>query len=121
MSGQWRFGVEEWGDGAECRVVEKPITYTGQGYSANPQIYDPEGFRVVGCDEYDVFGDFTAPEGQRESVVRLLLAAPELLEALSSLCAEVESNAAYGNPASVYWESMSAARAVIAKATGAAE
>lgn len=116
MSGQWRFGVEEWGDGAECRVVEKPITYTGRGYSANPQIYDPEGFRVVGCDEYDVFGDFSAPEGQREAVIRLLLAAPELLSSLQFAVKLLTGLPHVGGSAQ-----LDHMRSVIAKATGAAE
>jgi len=73
--GPWVFGVEEWDDDARRRKpVAKPFDYSGPGYYDNPSIFGANGNEIVGCDEYMVF--------RNPDDIRLLAAAPDLLEAL---------------------------------------
>lgn len=113
--GPWWFGVCAWdGEADESSPCVKPPEFRANGYGGNPFIYAANGHEVVGCDEYDVFGDWDAPEGSREANIRLLLAAPELLEALAGCVEHMEHSTPQGRAA---WVN---ARAAIAKATGAA-
>lgn len=75
--GPWIFGVEEWDDDAARRKpVAKPFDYSGPGHYDNPSIFGADGNEIVGCDEYMVF--------RNPADIRLLVAAPDLLEALKS-------------------------------------
>jgi hypothetical protein len=56
------------------------LDYKGAGYSENPMIVDVDGNKVVGNGEYHVFG-----AENRVDNVRLLLAAPKLLEMLEKI------------------------------------
>lgn len=82
-AGPWVFGILSWGDGAIQEIEEKPFDYSGPGYYDNPSIMDKNGNEIVGCGEYDVF---SSPEN-----TRLMVAAPDLLEALEALLAGYES------------------------------
>ena len=76
--GPWVFGVGEWDDDARRRKpVAKPFDYSGPGYYDNPSIFGADGNEIVGCDEYMVF--------RNPADIRLLVAAPDLLEALKNL------------------------------------
>ena len=109
--GPWIFGVEEWDDGASRRKpvakpVAKPFDYSGPGHYDNPSIFGADGKEIVGCDEYMVF--------RNPADIRLLVAAPDLLEALKDTLQLLE----------VYCEDFEEgtrkqARAAIAKAEGA--
>ena len=78
--GPWIFGVEEWDgddDASRRKPVAKPLDYCGPGYYDNPSIFGANGEEIVGCDEYMVF--------RNPADIRLLVAAPDLLEALKNL------------------------------------
>lgn len=102
-----------------------PYDYDPHAYVENPQIYGADGSRVVGHDEYNVF------EGPHQADhVRLILAAPELLDLAFKVLEwwETEQHRHWGlehgeenyyEPGEVH-ELALAARAVIAKATGSA-
>lgn len=116
--GPWWFGIQRWDcDSAEPRDQVKTAEYSGNGYSDNPFIRGADGTTIVGCDEYDVFGDFSGDHRKvrREADIRLMLAAPELLEALIVM----EGKAGKQNWNDKYPDELQAARAAIAKATGA--
>ncbi len=66
----WKLGLIKY-KLPQNETVEKPFDYQGHPY---PSIYAANGEEVVGCDEYYIFH---SPE-----VVRLFIAAPELLECL---------------------------------------
>lgn len=70
--GPWRFGIKD-----DDEIIEKPITYCGPGFYDNPSIFGADGSNIVGNDEYLVFDK---PEN-----IALILAAPDLLEALENL------------------------------------
>jgi len=73
--GPWIFGVEGWNADAQRRKpVAKPFDYSGPGYYDNPSIFGANGNEIVGCDVYMVF--------RNPADIRLLVAAPDLLEAL---------------------------------------
>lgn len=65
--GPWIFGIR-----GDENPIEKPFDYCGPGYYDNPAIFGPNGVDVVGCDEYMIFNS--------EADVRLIVAAPDLLE-----------------------------------------
>lgn len=95
--GPWRF---------VANGVEVPPSYSGPGYYDNPSIVDTSGEHVVGCDEYDVF----TCGNKREDNIRLILTAPELLEALEKLVTDVDMR--------MCLVPLEHARAAIAKAKG---
>ena len=70
--GPWHFAADARENGFER--TEVPFDYRGSGFCGNPTIYGADGEEVVGCDEYYVFSN--------EADVRLICAAPDLLEAL---------------------------------------
>jgi hypothetical protein len=79
--GPWIFGVEEWvgdpwRDEPVAKPVAKPFDYSGPGHYDNPSIFGADGNEIVGCDEHMVF--------RNPADIRLLVAAPDLLEALIS-------------------------------------
>lgn len=99
--GPWIFGVKEYDDDLNEVVIEKTLDYSGLGYYANPCVMNANGDKVVGCDEYHVFSG--------EADIRLICAAPDLLEALENL--ENDN----GQIPSVAWDLVCSA---IAKARG---
>lgn len=102
--GPWIFGVEEWDDDASRRKpVAKPFDYSGPGHYDNPSIFGADGSEIVGCDEYMVF--------RNPADIRLLVAAPDLLEALCALVLNIDAGGAT-------LSAMKDARAAIAKAEG---
>lgn len=114
--GPWWFGLIAWdNDAEEYRPCVKPAEFHANGYGGQPSIYDANGHEVVGCDEYDVFGDWDAPEGSREANIRLLLAAPELLAVAQAVVD------AYQSEDGPNWKPIARmAHEAVAKATGAA-
>jgi hypothetical protein len=73
----WKFGVYKYDDDGNRIFSELPYDYRSGQYCDNPFIYDANGELVAGCDEYYAF---STPEK-----VRLMVHAPELLEALKRL------------------------------------
>lgn len=71
--------------------------------------------KVVDAQGFSICNTTAGPYAEQRSNARLIAAAPELLQALEALVAEVAGNAARGNPASVYWGSVTAAQNVINK------
>jgi hypothetical protein len=102
------FGVEEWDDDAwRHKPVAKPFDYSGPGYYDNPFIFGADGKEIVGCDEYMVF--------RNPADIRLLVAAPDLLNALHD-CVSVMERELGG--LRVIQPELAKARAAIAKAEG---
>jgi len=102
--GPWKFGIRDWE--SSDRIAEKPFNYSGPGYCDNPSIYGADGSAVVGCDEYQVFSG--------EADVRLIVAAPDLLEALQEVVAFWDSITMEDHLNDIHVK----ARAAIAKALG---
>ena len=115
-AGPWVFGILSWGEGVTQEIEEKPFDYSGPGYYANPSIMDKNGTEIVGCDEYNIF---SSPEN-----TRLMVAAPDLLEALEmaeAMLCRLEPIVDRGEDDSISVEiEILAARAAIAKARGEA-
>jgi hypothetical protein len=110
--GPWFFGVEGWDDDARRRKpVAKPFDYSGPGYYDNPSIFGANGEEIVGCDEYMVF--------RNPDDIRLLVAAPELLEALKNIVNLWDHHASAHGDGTIFPLHV-AARAAIAKAEGKA-
>lgn len=101
--GPWKFGVRSFDN--DYKVAEKPFDYTGPGHYENPSIFGPDGREIVGCDEYMVF--------HNPADIRLMVAAPDLLEALKAMLEYYGSHTACV-------ECQDMARAAIAKAEGKA-
>ena len=108
--GPWRFGIQTYNEIVSNGIVEKPFDYTGPGYYDNPYIFGADGNYIVGSDEYDIF---SSPEN-----TRLIVAAPDLLEALliaERFVAQFEEEVDYvGGQA----DTINTIHAAIAKATG---
>ncbi len=100
----WKFGCHEYDlDTGYFKINEKPLDY--KEYRC-PSIYAANGEEVVGCDEYYIF--------HSPDVVRLFMAAPELLYALQKMCEAIEGE--YGEIAkSLAWDM---AQSAINKALG---
>lgn len=95
--------------------VDVAVDYNSPGYYSNLRIVGQSGDLVVGCDEYDVFGW----DPHRAADIHLLLAAPDLLrelQVLVGLCEVWAERGVLNRSISI----LDAARAAIAKATGAA-
>lgn len=100
----WRFGCQEYDfNTGHYKMNDKPLDY--KDYRC-PSIYAANGEEVVGCDEYYIF--------HSPDVVRLFLAAPELLDALQKMCEFIDGE--YGDIAKQLVRDM--AQAAINKATG---
>jgi hypothetical protein len=67
--GPWWFGIS-------CEAQRGPVAlnYRSGGHYSNPAIFGADGTEIVGCDEYNVFGEVAD--------IRLMIAAPELYAAL---------------------------------------
>lgn len=91
-----------------------PGPWSWHGHKDAPHLFDLKGgngnvlYRVVMSPEVD------GAEGDDD----LVAAAPDLLEKLEELLRDVVLAAGHGGPASVFWQSVSDARAAIAKARG---
>jgi hypothetical protein len=97
----WKFVADTYDKDDNLDRVEVPYDYRSRRFCFNPSIVDANGNEVVGCDEYYVF---TTPEN-----VRLMVHAPELLEALKWTERALDKE----HPAAIK------ARQAIAKAEGA--
>jgi hypothetical protein len=97
----WKFVAEKYDANDDLQKQEVPYDYRTGSFCYNPYIVDAEGNEVVGCDEYCVF---STPEN-----VRLMVHAPELLEALKWTERALDKE----HPAAIK------ARVAIAKAEGA--
>jgi hypothetical protein len=109
--GPWHFAADARENGFER--TEVPFDYRGSGFCGNPTIYGADGEEVVGCDEYYVF--------RNEADVRLICAAPDLLEALQELFADYKSLADSGDAGFWSLEDQDVGKKAIAainKATG---
>jgi len=95
--GPWMFGIR-----GDEKPIEKPLDYCGPGFYDNPAIFGSDGTEVVGCDEYMIFNS--------EADVRLIVAAPHLLETIRKLRAMCADFGAY--------TACEVASAAIFKATG---
>jgi hypothetical protein len=102
--GPWMFGIR-----GDKNPIEKPFDYYGPGYYDNPVIFGSDGSEVAGCDEYMIFNT--------EADVRLIVAAPDLLEALQLCEGNISSLLASAHP-KVYGEWLRVVSEAIAKATG---
>ena len=100
--GPWIFGTR-----GDEMPIEKPFDYCGPGYYDNPAIFGSDGSEVAGCDEYMIFNN--------EADVRLIVAAPDLLDALQEIARTTDFWSQYP-PEHPYGK----ARDAIAKATGQA-
>jgi hypothetical protein len=109
----WRFVADSL-DNETFDYLKKdvPYDYHSGEYADNPFIVDANGETVVGCDEYYVF---SKPEN-----VRLMVHAPELLEALKAMTNVFQPRSGEPGPdmhvETVVWNN---ARQAIAKAEGA--
>jgi len=99
--GPWMFGIR-----GDKKPIEKPFNYHGPGYYDNPSIFGADGTEIAGCDEYMIFN--------KEEDIRLIAAAPDLLEALVSMVFSCDWNDREGKLA------FDVAYKAIAKATGQA-
>lgn len=110
----WKFR-RHWYD-PEYDPPEYPVDYKSTGYSENPAIIDANEETVVGCDEYNVFN------GPNQAAnVSLMLAAPDLLEALETILANYIRVLDTGSPLFTNVENFGdiiKARAAIKKAKG---
>jgi hypothetical protein len=104
--GPWIFGIRNYDDECKPGFIEKPFDYKGPGFFDNPGIFGADGTEVVGCDEYLIFN---SPDN-----ARLIAAAPDLLEALQRML-DAPSHGTH----EAMRRANEAARAAIAKATGA--
>ena len=103
----WKFGISDYHTSTKkYEITEMPFNYEPGRHYNNPSIYAANGEEVVGCDEYYVF--------HSEQAVRLLTAAPELLDALQKMCEVMDEG--YGDIAKQLVRDM--AQAAINKATG---
>lgn len=102
--GPWMFGIR-----GDEKPIEKPFDYCGPGFYDNPAIFGSDGTEVVGCDEYMIFNS--------EADVRLIAAAPDLLDALQLCKGNISSMLASAHP-KVYGEWLRVVSEAIAKATG---
>ena len=109
----WKFVAEKYDANDDLQKQEVPYDYRTGSFCYNPYIVDAEGNEVVGCDEYCVF---STPEN-----VRLMVHAPELLEALKDLLRDLDTVDSYALNETVLpiWEDIDRAKAIIAKAEGA--
>jgi hypothetical protein len=110
--GPWIFGIRNYDDECKPGFIEKPFDYKGPGFFDNPGIFGADGTEVVGCDEYLIFN---SPDN-----ARLIAAAPDLLEALKACIPHLERDDHHTDALSRERPHYAAARAAIAKATGAA-
>ena len=69
-------------DDCNIQKVDAPLNFRAIGYGNNPSIIDANGDTVVGCSEYNVF-----TSRNQSANVALMIAAPELLAALSDCLA----------------------------------
>jgi len=109
----WKFVAEVYNHDDDLQKQEVPYDYRSRRFCFNPSIVDAKGDEVVGCDEYYVF---STPEN-----VRLMVHAPELLEALKDLLRDLDTVDSYALNETVLpiWEDIARAKAIIAKAEGA--
>ena len=84
--GPWRF--------CDSDNNPQPFTYSGPGYYNNPYIFGPNDEYIVGCDEYDVFGSLL-PDDERVANIGLMIAAPDMLEALRDAATMLEDAKRY--------------------------
>jgi hypothetical protein len=73
--GPWFYGVAY-----EPQRGPVPFNYRSPGYYENAGIIGANGATIVGCDEYDVFDN--------QADTRLMVAAPDMLEALHAVAAQ---------------------------------
>jgi hypothetical protein len=102
----WRFVADSF-DKETFDYLKKdvPYDYHSGEYADNPFIVDANGETVVGCDEYYVF---SKPEN-----VRLMVHAPELLDALKALVVCIDETRGMNA-----WNALEQANKAIAKAEG---
>jgi hypothetical protein len=101
----WKFVAEKYDANDDLQKQEVPYDYRTSSFCYNPYIVDAEGNEVVGCDEYCVF---STPEN-----VRLMVHAPELLEALKALVACIDETRGMNA-----WNALEQANKAISKAEG---
>ena len=110
--GPWMFGLHRYNDDSnQYEVLVKPFEYAGPGYYDNPAILAADGTEIVGCDEYNVFSS--------PADTKLMVAAPQLLEALRLVMADLwyQIESKHGAQAARLYPSLALGRAVIATAT----
>jgi hypothetical protein len=109
----WKVIVHDYDEDGNYIPKEVPYGYRSGEFGGNPYIVDANGETVAGNDEYHAF---STPEN-----VRLMVHAPELLEALKDLLYDLDTVDSYALNETVrpIWEDIDRAKAIIAKAEGA--
>lgn len=106
--GPWFYGISY-----EPERGPVPFDYESPGYYENSGILAADGTTVVGCGEYTIFN---SPED-----VRLMVAAPDMLEALKTTAGNIRSLGPAGALTRIpmeYREWLAVVDAAIAKAEG---
>ena len=76
--GPWKYGQSKYDDDAGKRTfVELPLTYKASHFGEGASIFGADGTEIAGNDEYQVFNK---PED-----IALMLAAPDMYEALETI------------------------------------
>jgi hypothetical protein len=102
----WKVIVHDYDEDGNYTPKEVPYGYRSGDFGGNPYIVDANGETVAGNDEYYAF---STPEN-----VRLMVHAPELLEALKTLVLAVNNESSVS-----MYEAYDTACVAIAKAEGA--
>lgn len=84
--GPYKFGLSDYDDTYQQVIIEKSFDYRGPGYCENPSIFGANGERVVGCDEYYIFGSPNDAEyiaaANPETILHILAVIEEMAGAL---------------------------------------
>ena len=77
--GPWKYGQSKYDyDAGKRTFVELPLTYKASHFGEGASIFGADGTEIAGNDEYQVFNK---PED-----IALMLAAPDMYEALETVC-----------------------------------
>ena len=105
--GPWKYGQSKYDyDAGKRTFVELPLTYKASHFGEGASIFGADGTEIAGNDEYQVFNK---PED-----IALMLAAPDMYDALSNLVNKIPDN-------KVKWDDLIMAAKALRKARGETE